>query len=93
MSPLIKSILLGLVLGLGPLIACALLYYVTPYLVRGNPGALLSFAVLALYVFSSIAVIVVSIILLVRKKTIISAVAIVATFAQAMVAAGLLANA
>ncbi len=93
MNPSIKPIFLGLVLGLAPLIACAILYYVTPYLVTGNPGALLSFAVLGLYVFSSITVMVVSIILLIRKKIVIGAVAIVAVFAQAILAAGLLANA
>ena len=93
MNSSFKSVLLGLGLGLFPFLACALLYLITPYLVTGNPGALLSFAVLGLYIVGSIAVFVVSIILLIRKKTIIGSVAIAAVFIQAIAAVSLLANA
>jgi len=93
MNSLIKSLLLGLGLGLFPFAACAFLYFVTPYLMSANPGALLSFAVMGLYVIASIAVFVVGIILLVRKKTIIGSVAIITVFIQAMAAVSFLANA
>jgi hypothetical protein len=85
MNPAIKSVLLGLALGLFPIPACAFFYFVTPYLVEGNPGAVLSFAVIGLYFVSSIGVIVISFIFLSQKKTILGAVAIIVVIAQAAI--------
>jgi hypothetical protein len=62
----LKSILLGIALGLAPVTVCAILYYAIPLLVKGNPGALLSFAVLGLFLLSFITVLVFSIIMMVR---------------------------
>lgn len=70
MNSSLKSVITGLCIGLAPLVVCALLFYVTPYLIEGNAGSLLSFAVMALFVVSSIAVLVVSIIMLARKQMI-----------------------
>jgi hypothetical protein len=67
MNPNLKSILIGFALGLSPLAACTLLFYGTPYLVEGNPGALLSFGLLGLFLIGSVAVFIISI-LLMRKK-------------------------
>ena len=63
-----KLILYGLLLGLAPIFACAILYYSVPLLVDGNPGALLSFAVMGLFVMSSVAVFIINIILISKQK-------------------------
>jgi hypothetical protein len=70
MNPNLKSILIGFALGLSPLAACTVLFYGTPYLIEGNPGALLSFGLLGLFLIGSVAVFIISI-LLMRKKQII----------------------
>ena len=66
-----KPYLLGLALGLAPIVSRSLLYYVTPYLVDGNAGALLSFAVLGLFMISSVAVFAIAIIFMNRNFRII----------------------
>lgn len=92
MNSTLKSVLLGLGLGLFPLLTCVFLYLVTPYLVSDNPGALLSFAILGLYVVASVGVFVASIILLVRKKTTEGSVSIGTLFLQAIAAISYLAG-
>lgn len=77
MSQNLKSILLGLALGLGPLAACVVLFYVTPYLVEDNPGALLSFGLMGLFFLSSVGVFIVSIILMMKKQQTIGASALI----------------
>lgn len=72
-----KPFLLGLALGLGPVAACAVLFYATPYLVEGNPGALLSFGLMGLFFISSVGVFIVSIILMVKKQQTIGAAALI----------------
>jgi hypothetical protein len=71
-----KPFLLGLALGLGPVALCLVLFYATPYLVEGNPGALLSFGLMGLFLISSVAVFVVSIILM-KKQQIIGITALI----------------
>ena len=63
-----KLILYGLLLGFAPVLACAILYYSVPLLVEGNAGALLSFAVMGLFVMSSVAVFIINIILISKQK-------------------------
>jgi hypothetical protein len=77
MSPNLRSILLGLALGLGPIAVCLVLFYATPYLVEGNPGALLSFGLMGLFFLSSLGVFIVSIMLMVKKNQIIGATALI----------------
>jgi len=82
MNATLRQTLLGLALGCAPIAVCSVLYYGTPLLISGNAGALLSFAVLALFVFSSITAFVVTIIMLVRGKTIIGGIALILQLAQ-----------
>jgi hypothetical protein len=86
MNPSSKSFLQGLTIGLGPLTACAFLYYVTPLLLADNAGALLSFGLMALYLIGSIAVFVIGIILMNRNQRISGLTALSMLFIQIAVA-------
>lgn len=55
-------------LGLSPIAVCATLFYATPLLIEGNAGALLSFAVMGLFVLSSLVVFIFSIVLISKQK-------------------------
>lgn len=72
----IKSILLGLLLGIAPIVGCTILYFVTPFLVQGNPGSLLSFAVMGLYAMASMGVFITAIIFITHDKPIVGGVSL-----------------
>lgn len=78
----LKSVLLGLLIGFAPAIVCAALFYLGPYLVSGNPGALLSFAVMGLFVISSIGAFVLAIILIVKNQALKGGCALIAQAIQ-----------
>jgi hypothetical protein len=79
----LKSITLGIGLGLIPVLACALLYYFAPLLVKSNPGELLSFAVIGCYAMSSLAVFIIAMILIIIKnKPMVGGVALLVMIAQ-----------
>ena len=82
MNPTAKQIFLGIGLGIWPLAVSALFYYLTPLLISGNAGSLLSFAVLALFLLSSIGAFVISIVFLSKNKTVIGGIALMLQVAQ-----------
>jgi hypothetical protein len=78
----VRSVLLGIAMGLAPITLCALLYYAVPLLVKGNAGALLSFAVLGLFLLSFITVFVFSIMMMVKGNALIGGCALAVLVVQ-----------
>jgi hypothetical protein len=72
----LRSVLIGIGIGCSPLAVCALLFYGTPLLVDDNPGALLSFAILALYLLSFVTLLITSIAIIVKKDSTIGGTAL-----------------
>ena len=91
MNPSLKSFLQGLALGTTPVAVCAMLFYLAPLVIEGNAGTLLSFAVMGLFVMSSISVFITSFILIIRNKPIIGGVALVSQIVQIILAISFLA--
>jgi hypothetical protein len=88
----LRSVALGALLGLAPFLLCAAFYYSIPMLMDGNPGALLSFAVLGLYMFTFVTTIIISVILIVRKNTTMGGAALVTLALQFVLLIGFLAG-
>jgi hypothetical protein len=63
-----KLFLKGAFVGLAPIVFCAAFYFGLPTFIGDNPGALLSFAVLGLYLFSFLVAMIVSIAFIARKN-------------------------
>jgi hypothetical protein len=82
MNSTVKSVLLGIAIGIAPIAICALLYWMTPYLIQGNAGALLSFAVMGLYAMSTLTVFVFSIVLMTKSKALLGGAALITLLAQ-----------
>jgi hypothetical protein len=83
---LLKSLMFGIFLGLAPFVLCTVFYYAVPLLVDGNAGALLSFAVLGLYLFTFLATVIISLIVTSRKNAAMGGVALAMLGLQAALA-------
>jgi hypothetical protein len=86
MNANVKTFLLGLILGIAPIVICAIFYFGAPVLVDGNPGSLLSYAVMGLYAMSSLAVFITAIIFIVHNRPVIGATALFVQITQLVIA-------
>jgi hypothetical protein len=83
MNSFLKPVFMGILLGLSPILLCLLLYRFIPSIVEKNQTDLLSFGLMGTYALSSLAVFVISMILLIIKnKPIIGGVAFFVMIAQ-----------
>jgi hypothetical protein len=86
MNSFLKSVLMGILLGLSPILLCLLLYKISPSIVEKNQTDLLSFGLMGVYALASLAVFVIAMILLIIKnKPIIGGVAFFVMIAQLIV--------
>jgi surface polysaccharide O-acyltransferase-like enzyme len=83
MSSNIKSISIGLMLGLSPVLLCVLLFQISPALADKDQTELLSFGIMGVYAMSALAVFVIAMILiLIKNKPVTGAVALFTMIAQ-----------
>ena len=83
MTSTIKSIFVGFAIGVSPLLVCYILFRAFPTLASTNETELLSFGIMGVYALSALSVFITSMILiLIKNKPIIGAVALFTMIAQ-----------
>jgi hypothetical protein len=89
MTPNVKSILSGVLLGFTPIMLCLVFYYFAPVV---EDDAVHSFAMMGLYALGSMAVFISGIILVIKEKPVMGGVAILVQIIQLIIGVSFMAG-